>query len=189
MTVANSRQHCATCCCIGECGRNKTQTGTCWNFQTCYLMTHHDGLVILGRNVLRIPVWLTVNDAHTQHIRRVKQFSDSLRFLTFESKLTSGSYCVRGYQSYALSPIFVFPSESNAMRHNQKRKILSLKRMHPAFTELVTSTAAILSQISPNVTCPAIYAYVFYVNVFLQISGPFCRRSQNGPPHSLNAVN
>ena len=190
ITVPNSRQHCATCCCIGECDRNK-QTGTCCNLQTLsrYLTTHHDGLVILGRNVLRITVWLTVNDARTQHSRRVKQFTNSLRFLTFESKLTSGSYCIRGYQSYALSPYLCSPVNQMQWGIIKKRKYCRSKECTPLFTELGTSTAAVLSQISPNVTCSAIYAYVFYVNAFLQISGPFCRRSQNGPPHSLNAVN
>ena len=61
--------------------------------------------------------------------------------------------------------------------------------MHPIFTELGTPTAATLSHISSIVTFSAIYAYVFYVNAFLQIPGPLYRRSQNGPPHSINAVN
>jgi len=46
---------------------------------------------------------------HTHHSRRVKQFRDSLRLLILESKPTSGLYCIRGYQSYALSPFLCSP--------------------------------------------------------------------------------
>ena len=57
---------------------------------------------------------------HTEHRRRVKQCSDPLWFIIFESKLTSRSYCVRGYQSYALSPYLCSPA--NQMQWGITRK-------------------------------------------------------------------